>query len=248
MRTAAFVLMGGFLFAAPAAGWASQARRSAPRPAVTVLVTDMGGKPLQGVSVRASGPVEREAATDADGTVTLANLSAGSYRLRFEHDEYVTLEREVTVQTRALKTTAALSAAPPPPPPPKPDPVPTPVPSTPGAPPAQPTTIDIIDFIENNYVGSAPWLKSLVGCMPTATAYVLQLKEPLAEHGHSEGDEMIYVVAGNGVHRIAGRETPLAAGTFVVVPRGIPHSVQRRGSTPIMLLSIVSGAPCIPNK
>lgn len=216
------------------------------RPGMTVFVTNLEGRPLEGVWVKSSGPVDREGATDADGTVTFRNLSAGTYRLRFEHDDYVTLERELTVAAgRSAKVTASLNAAPPrPEPPPPPTREPDPVPATPAGPPAQPTTISVPDFIERNYIGNAPWTRSVVGCAPTATASVLQLREPLADHSHGDGDEMLYVVAGSGVHRMAGRETPLSAGVFVLVPRGTTHSVARRGSNPLMLLTILAGPPC----
>ena len=59
---------------------------------------------------------------------------------------------------------------------------------------------------------------------------------------------MLYVVAGEGVQRIGGKEMPLTAGTFLVVPRGTSHSIARRGSRPIILLSIVSGPPCEAGK
>jgi mannose-6-phosphate isomerase-like protein (cupin superfamily) len=213
---------------------------------VTVFVTSLDGRPLTGVWVKATGAVDREGSTDADGTVNLRNLSVGTYRFRFEHDEYVTFEKEVVIAAgRSVKTTAALTAAPPPPAPPpaKSDPVPA-VPPTPAGPPAQPTTVSIIDYIEKNYIKNAPWVKSVVGCMPTATAHVLQLRDPLADHSHGEGDEMIYVVAGSGTHRMQGTETPLSAGVFVVVPRGMTHSIARRGSNPLMLLTILAGPPC----
>jgi hypothetical protein len=242
----ALIVTGWLVLTSSGVDLAAQARQSVPRPGLTVFVTNLEGKPLAGVWVKASGPVDREGATDTDGTVALRNLSAGLYRLRFEHDDYVALEKEITVAARSVKATAALNAAPPPPPPPpsKPEPVAAPVPSTPAGPPAHPTTVSIIDYIEKNYIKNAPWVKSVVGCMPTATANVLQLREPLADHNHGDGDEMIYVVAGNGTHRMLGSETPLSAGVFVVVPRGTSHAVVRRGSNPLMLLTILAGPPC----
>lgn len=222
----------------------AQGRQGAARPSMTVFVTTLDGQPLPDVWVRATGPVDREGATGADGTVVFRNLTAGTYRLRFEHDEYVTFEREVAVAGRGAKATAALTVAPPPPAPPKPEPAPVPAPNVPTGPPARPTTLSIIDYIERNYIKNAPSVSSVVGCMPTATASVLQLRDPLTEHSHADGDEMLYVVAGNGTHRMLGSETPLSAGVFVVVPRGTSHSITRRGSNPLMLMTILAGPPC----
>jgi mannose-6-phosphate isomerase-like protein (cupin superfamily) len=218
--------------------------RGGARPSLTVFVTTLDGSPLGGVWVRATGPVTREGATEDDGTVVFRNMTAGTYRLRFEHDEFVTFEREIAVSGRAAKATASLTPAPPPPEPPKTEPAPAPAPAPPAGPPAKPTTLSIIDYIERNYIKNAPSVQSVVGCMPTATASVLQLRDPLAEHTHDDGDEMLYVVAGNGSHRMGGSESPLSAGVFVVVPRGTPHSIQRRGSNPLMLMTILAGPPC----
>jgi quercetin dioxygenase-like cupin family protein len=89
-------------------------------------------------------------------------------------------------------------------------------------------------------------LLSLVGCAPTAAANVLQLRDPLNQHVHPDADELIYVVAGEGTHQIAGRGIALSAGILAVVPRGTPHSILRRGGRPIIVLSILSGPPCVP--
>jgi mannose-6-phosphate isomerase-like protein (cupin superfamily) len=211
----------------------------AARPTITVFVTDRTGKPLDGVSVAAVGPVQREGTTDADGTVVLRTLSAGTYRLRFEREGYFTFEREVTLQTRPVKTTAELTEAPPPPPPPKPEPAPAPAPPAP-RPSGPPSAVSIPDFVEKN----APGRSSVLGCTATSTATLLQLRDPLAEHMHADADEMLYVVAGEGVQKIGGMDTNLSAGTLAVIPRGTPHSITRKGSRQLILLSIVTGPPC----
>jgi mannose-6-phosphate isomerase-like protein (cupin superfamily) len=211
---------------------------------MTVTVTNLEGRTLPGVWVKASGPVDREASTDESGMVVFRNMGAGTYRLRFEHDEFVTFEREVVMAARALPVTVALNAAPPKPPPP---PVTPPTPPPPALPPSGPPTfVSIPDFVERNFVGNAPSLTSLVGCAPSASSNLLQLRDPLAPHSHADSDEMLYVVAGEGTHKISGRDVPLSAGVFAVVPRGTPHSIVRRGSRPIIVLSILSGEPCVP--
>jgi mannose-6-phosphate isomerase-like protein (cupin superfamily) len=220
--------------------------QAAARPTITVFVTDRSGQPIADVSVKASGPVERTGNTDVEGTVIFRNVTPGVYRLRFDRERYVTLEREVTVQAgRPLKTTAALDAAPPPPPPPKPEPVaPAPPPEPQPLPKVEPSSVAITDYIENNYIGGAPSKYSSVGCTASSTAVLIQLRDPLVEHTHKDSDEILYVVAGEGTHRVAGKDMPLAPGTMAVVPRGTPHSVSRRGRAPIIVLSILSGPIC----
>ncbi len=61
-----------------------------------MTVTDGAGAPIQGVTVSAMGPVEREAKTLADGTIRLTGLRAGTYRVRFSHEGYYTFEKEMT--------------------------------------------------------------------------------------------------------------------------------------------------------
>jgi mannose-6-phosphate isomerase-like protein (cupin superfamily) len=42
-----------------------------------------------------------------------------------------------------------------------------------------------------------------------------------------------------------GNETiPITAGWLSVIPRGVPHAIERRGKNPLMILSTLAGAPC----
>jgi mannose-6-phosphate isomerase-like protein (cupin superfamily) len=208
-------------------------------------VTDRQGKPIQNVTVAATGPMEREGTTDSEGTAILRNVATGTYRLRFDHQAYISFEKEVTVAAgRPVKTTAALTAAPPPPPPPPPKPEPEPPPPPSAAPSGPPTSVDIPTFVEKNYVGGSPSKTSQVGCTATSTATLIQLRDPLAQHSHAEADELIYVVAGEGLQRIGGVETNLTAGTLAVIPKGTPHTITRRGNRPVIMLSILTGPPC----
>ena len=202
----------------------------------------MEGKPLAEIWVKGSGPVDRESPTDAQGMVSLQNMLPGNYRLRFEHDNFVTLEREVTIQPgKPLSVTVALNAAPPPPAPAPQETAPAAAPLPPAGP---PTSVNLIDLIEKNFVGNAPSLTSPVGCAPSATANLLQLREPLGQHVHADADEFVYVLGGEGTHKVAGKDVALQAGVFAVVPRGTAHSFTRRGSRPLIFLSILSGQPC----
>jgi mannose-6-phosphate isomerase-like protein (cupin superfamily) len=179
--------------------------------------------------------------TDDSGLITFQNMAAGTYRLRFEHEGFYTLEKEVNLPTgKPLRVTATLSPAPPPPPPPKPEPPPAPPAPVPDGN-YQPSSLSIPDFYEKTSIGPAP---VKIGCGAHATSTLVQPKESLAEHTHADADEVIYVVAGEGTHRIAGRETPLKAGSYAFIPSGTPHSVLRRGSRPILFVSTLSGPPC----
>ncbi len=232
----------------PAKPPAAQTPRRQPAPppitrtTVSVQVTDLEGKGLGDVWVKGTGPVDRESPTDAEGMVTLRNMLPGTYRLRFEHERFVTFEREVTVQAnKPMTVNVALNAAPPPPEQPARDPGP----AAPALPPAgPPTSVNLIDLIERNFVGNNPSLTSSVGCAPSATANLMQLREPLAQHAHADADELVYVLGGEGTHKVDGKDISLQAGVFAVVPRGTAHSFTRRGSRPLIFLSVLSGQPC----
>jgi mannose-6-phosphate isomerase-like protein (cupin superfamily) len=176
-------------------------------------------------------------------------MGAGTYRLRFEHPEFITLEREVSMQAgRALRTSAALNPAPPPPPAAEPAQVAAPTPLAPQLPPpgSQPaTSLSIPDVFEANVIGRTPSRTTAVGCAGVATATLIQLRDPLQEHTHDDADEALYVVAGEGVQRVGSRDVSLTPGTLAMVPRGTPHSILRQGSRPLVLLSILSGPPCV---
>jgi mannose-6-phosphate isomerase-like protein (cupin superfamily) len=242
MRTA-IALLAGLIIAATAHAEPQARKRAAPaRPSITVMVTDMSGNAIEGVSVRASGATKREANTNAEGSVVLENLAAGDYRLRLEHEGHITLERDVTVAKKSLNLSIALDAAPAPP-----------APEPTAAQPAEtsavtmnvaPSATNLPDFIEKNYIGSAPSATDRVACTASGTASVIQLEQPLAEHTHDDVDEYVYVVAGEGTEVIGGKTFSLVPGVLAVVPRGTAHSLARKGSRPLIVLSMLSGKPC----
>ena len=146
---------------------------------------------------------------------------------------------------RPPRLSVTLTAAPPPPPAPKPEPGRRPPPPVPDGN-YSPSTTSIPDFVESNYIGSAPVKRSPVGCGAHSTSTLMQTKDPIAEHTHADADETIYVVAGEGMHRVGGHvSTPVSAGIFAVVPRGTPHSLTRRGSRPLIFVSTLS-RPAVP--
>jgi mannose-6-phosphate isomerase-like protein (cupin superfamily) len=165
-------------------------------------------------------------------------------RLRFEQEGFVTLEREVDIAAgRARRVEVMLSAAPAAAPPAAPPAEPAPAP-TPTEPAGEPVTLMIPDFVEKNFIGRAPYKESLLACTAVATVTLLQFRDPLELHTHDRADEILYVVAGEAVHQIGERTERVTFGSLIVVPRGTPHSMTRRGSNPVIALSIAAGQPC----
>src|SRR5512133_2665532 len=72
---------------------------TAGRASAAVMVTDQSGTGVPDVRVTVTGPVTREGTTARDGTLRLQGLRPGSYRLRFESPDFITLEKDVAIKT-----------------------------------------------------------------------------------------------------------------------------------------------------
>jgi mannose-6-phosphate isomerase-like protein (cupin superfamily) len=227
---------------------APAARRAAAKPRITrVIVRDFSGSPLEGVTVRVSGPQSSTVTTGADGAVELT-LPDGMFRLRFEDERIITLEREVTMRAGQPATVeVALNRAPPPPEPVPAPPAPEAAEEAPAAVAVGPSSsIAIPTFLEKNYIGRDPLRESILGCTPDAMTRLLQLRDPLASHTHNSLDEILYVVAGEGSMNVGDQRTAVAAGSVTVIPRTLAHTIEPRGRNPLILLSVLAGAPCPP--
>jgi hypothetical protein len=213
-----------------------------------VTVTDKSGNGIGEVNVALTGPIDRSGRTVADGSVSFRTLRAGTYRLRFEHERYITLEREVVLGTRTSEVLVALNPAPPvkpvvaaAPPPVAPPP---PAPKTSGRA-VDPRTLSIPDFFEANAIGgSEPQKISLLGCTDGGTAKLLQMKEPMTNLVNEDADQVIYVVGGNATFRVRDRDFKTGSGSFVLIPRGTTYSAKRDGRNPLVALTVTMGAAC----
>lgn len=212
---------------------------------LAVQATDKSGNGIANVAVAVSGPVERSGQTAADGSVSFRSMRAGTYRLRFEHERFITLEREV-MMTRGADVAVALNPAPtkavaPPPPPP-----------APVAEPAEqrklravePRQLSIPDFVERNLIGSEPQKTSLLACTDGGGARILQVKEPLNNQTNETADQLLYVVAGAGVVRVRDQSYKADPGWLVLIPRGVSHSIRREGRNPLIALTVAMGNAC----
>jgi mannose-6-phosphate isomerase-like protein (cupin superfamily) len=225
------------------AGTARPQRRSVGNAAFAIMVSDPSGAPLGDVKVTMSGPVSRDARTER-GRIAFENLPAGSYRLRFDREGFISFEREVIARGGApIDVKVTLTPEPPPPPPPVPEIPPKPPAPTPALR-TEPVAIDMTTFIEKNYVGRAAGKTSALACTAGGLATLIQVKDPIIEHAHADADEFLYTIAGEGSVRAAGKDQPLRAGVFMMVPRGVPHIIVAVTRNPLMLLSIRAGEQC----
>ena len=213
---------------------------------LAIQVTDKSGNGIQDVAVAVSGPVERSGATAADGSVSFRSMRAGTYRLRFEHEKYLTLEREVMMRG-ASDVSVALNPAPPTPvtPPPPPPQAVAPVEQR-KLRPVEPRTMSIPDFLDKNVLRSSePQKASLIACTDGGTARTLQVREPLTNQQNDTADQLLYVLAGAGTVRMKDQSYKADAGWFALIPRGVTHSIAREGRNPLFLMMVAMGTPCI---
>lgn len=241
----------------PATGTPATPAAPRPRPAATstttalLFITDGSGRMVEGATVHVMGPVDREVQSPESGPTRIEGLRAGTYRVRFTHEKFITFEKEITWRagTAAPELSVTLNAAPPPPAPPPPAPTPAPVAAAPKLPPpGTPKTVSLPEYIEKNFItGREPQKESLVGCSGVGQALLWQIREPWNGRQHESADGMLYVVGGDGGLKLGDREFTMSAGAFIVVPRGTTYSLSRKGRNPLIVLAVLAGAPCAVN-
>lgn len=241
----------------PATPAAPATQAPKPRPATSggatttamLFITDGSGRQIEDVTVGVTGPVDREVKSPASGPTRIPGLRAGTYRVRFTHDDFITFEKEIVWRagTAAPELSITLNAAPeapaPPPAAPAPTPAAAPAPKLPA--PGAAKSMSLLDFIEKNFInGREPQKENLVGCSGVGQALLWQIREPWNGRQHDSADAMIYVVAGDGTIKVGERDFAVTNGSFSVVPRGSSYSLSRRGRNPLIVLTVLAGAPC----
>jgi mannose-6-phosphate isomerase-like protein (cupin superfamily) len=168
-------------------------------------------------------------------------MPLGNYKMRFDRDGFVPLERELTARAGApmdVKVTLTPMPEPPAPPPPPPAPAPKP-PSD-----AKPASFDVPGVAEKEFVRRGPPKSTPLACGEQGNATLIQLNDPLPQHTHADADEFIYVVAGEGAATVDGAEQRLRAGVLLFVPRGVAHALSKAGRNPLIVMSTRAGGAC----
>jgi mannose-6-phosphate isomerase-like protein (cupin superfamily) len=240
---------------APAGGTAAAPtpRRPAATPPATsragmaVTVTDSGGGTLGGVRVSADGPTARNGETNGSGQVSFPGMLAGVYRLRFDGEGVVAFEKEVTVKAGLVLAvdvmlTPAKKVAPPPAPAPV-APAPT-VAAKSSGPAGQAQQVSVPRVLEGDFVGKNPRRESVLSCSGNTRTTMLQINQPMPERMYADADVVYYVIGGEGMMKLDGKESKLSLNDFVSIPRGGSHSFERRGTRTLILLSVLGGEAC----
>jgi quercetin dioxygenase-like cupin family protein len=64
-----------------------------------------------------------------------------------------------------------------------------------------------------------------------------------ALHAHVGMDKLYYVLHGEGMFSLEGRELPMQAGDLLVAPDGVPHGVKNTGRGRLLVLAVLAPAP-----
>jgi quercetin dioxygenase-like cupin family protein len=64
-----------------------------------------------------------------------------------------------------------------------------------------------------------------------------------ALHAHAGMDKLYYVLDGEGVFLVEGRELAMQAGDLLVAPEGVPHGVTNTGGSRLLVLAVLAPAP-----
>jgi mannose-6-phosphate isomerase-like protein (cupin superfamily) len=66
--------------------------------------------------------------------------------------------------------------------------------------------------------------------------------DPPPLHVHECEEESFYVLSGSGIVVVGDTEHHAEPGAFVLVPRGVPHTLRRTGPEPLRMLTLLSPA------
>jgi mannose-6-phosphate isomerase-like protein (cupin superfamily) len=223
----------------------------AGRSGVALTVTDMGGLTLPGVTVELIGPSDRKGETSPGGQLNFPGLQAGTYRLQFSGENVTAYEREVSIPAgKTVTLDISLNPAPPPREIIKEIPVPAPpVAAAPAAPVigplGSPQALSLYDMAERELKSKTPQREVLVACSGNLrTTLVTLVREDQAQRMYEGAEVSYYVLGGDPIVKIDGKDAQLSAGGYFAVPRGVPFSITRKGNKAVSLLALLSGAPC----
>jgi mannose-6-phosphate isomerase-like protein (cupin superfamily) len=62
-------------------------------------------------------------------------------------------------------------------------------------------------------------------------------------HSHEGMDKLYYVLEGDGVFLLDGRQLIMRAGELMVAPEGVPHGIRNTGTGRLLVLAVLAPAP-----
>ena len=115
-----------------------------------------------------------------------------------------------------------------------------------------PRVVSIDSLLSTYRLPEGTSLKSLaIGQMSQASVNVLQTRTGVRAHYHAQSDEVLYVLTGRGVLRMAPNGATIKAkdlaamapvrlkpGVVILMPRGTAHMIDVQGDDPLVILSV----------
>ena len=62
-------------------------------------------------------------------------------------------------------------------------------------------------------------------------------------HSHQGMDKLYYVLEGDGVFLLDGRQLAMRTGELMVAPEGVPHGIRNTGTGRLLVLVVLAPAP-----
>jgi len=62
-------------------------------------------------------------------------------------------------------------------------------------------------------------------------------------HSHEGMDKLYYVLEGDGVFLLEGRQMTMRAGELMVAPENVPHGIRNSGTGRLLVLTVLAPAP-----
>src|SRR5262249_23320684 len=149
-------------------------------------------------------------------------IAPGAYRVRAEADGFITLEKDVTLKAGVPQTAKLVLSKAPPAPEPPPPPVAPPPPPPPPAPTGvrgEPRSLSMTDLAERSLGGREPVKVVPVSCSGTTSSRLVVVEGSLPMASYDDADEQLYLIAGEGVMTLDGKDQPLQPGWFAAIPR-----------------------------
>jgi quercetin dioxygenase-like cupin family protein len=72
------------------------------------------------------------------------------------------------------------------------------------------------------------------------SATLIQLREGVKSHFHTNHDELVYVLQGKGVMTVSGEKQVIKAGDLIYLERKQAHEVVNKSAQPLVAISIMS--------
>jgi mannose-6-phosphate isomerase-like protein (cupin superfamily) len=94
--------------------------------------------------------------------------------------------------------------------------------------------VDLPD--QGQHLNGTPVAAALIHGDDDVSVSLMKISGPVAMHRHAKSEELVYLVAGEGVLHLANSQRALRAGDLVVVPRNTPHGFTPTGTEPLVIL------------